>query len=139
MPALTRPPNSSPASSAFNPLAAAAAPEENAPEKADVALTSDLCGSGSASSRAASKAVSDVEDVFFSAREQAIFGADTQFYGWHYPPYFLFVAAPLVAWVVGRFNALIVAATRRTGSKMAPLSGGSGACANHERSPGDVI
>jgi len=29
------------------------------------------------------------------AREQAIFGADTQFYGWHYPPYFLFVAAPL--------------------------------------------
>jgi alpha-1,2-mannosyltransferase len=29
------------------------------------------------------------------AREQAIFGADTQFYGWHYPPYFLFVAAAL--------------------------------------------
>jgi alpha-1,2-mannosyltransferase len=29
------------------------------------------------------------------AREQAIFGAATQFYGWHYPPYFLFVAAPL--------------------------------------------
>ncbi|MGB6654204.1 MAG: glycosyltransferase family 87 protein [Xanthobacteraceae bacterium] len=29
------------------------------------------------------------------AREQAIFGASTQFYGWHYPPYFLFVAAPL--------------------------------------------
>jgi alpha-1,2-mannosyltransferase len=28
-------------------------------------------------------------------REQAIFGASTQFYGWHYPPYFLFVAAPL--------------------------------------------
>src|SRR5580704_4914047 len=29
------------------------------------------------------------------AREQAIFGAATQFYGWHYPPYFLFVAATL--------------------------------------------
>src|SRR5579863_6814675 len=29
------------------------------------------------------------------AREQAIFGTATQFYGWHYPPYFLFIAAPL--------------------------------------------
>jgi alpha-1,2-mannosyltransferase len=29
------------------------------------------------------------------AREQSIFGASTQFYGWHYPPYFLFVAAAL--------------------------------------------
>lgn len=29
------------------------------------------------------------------AREQLIFGADTQFYGWHYPPFFLFVAAVL--------------------------------------------
>ena len=32
------------------------------------------------------------------ARERAIFGAATQFYGWHYPPYFLFVAAAL-AWM----------------------------------------
>ncbi len=32
------------------------------------------------------------------AREQAIFGATTQFYGWHYPPYFLFIAAAL-AWM----------------------------------------
>jgi alpha-1,2-mannosyltransferase len=32
------------------------------------------------------------------AREQAIFGAATQFYGWHYPPYFLFIAAAL-AWL----------------------------------------
>ena len=32
------------------------------------------------------------------AREQAIFGAATQFYGWHYPPYFLFVAVSL-AWM----------------------------------------
>ena len=29
------------------------------------------------------------------AREQAIFGASTQFYGWHYPPFFLFVAGVL--------------------------------------------
>lgn len=29
------------------------------------------------------------------AREQAIFGAETPFYGWHYPPFLLFVAAPL--------------------------------------------
>src|SRR6187455_2493694 len=29
------------------------------------------------------------------AREQAIFGEKTPFYGWHYPPFFLFVAAAL--------------------------------------------
>ncbi len=29
------------------------------------------------------------------AREQALFGKATPFYGWHYPPYFLFVAALL--------------------------------------------
>jgi alpha-1,2-mannosyltransferase len=29
------------------------------------------------------------------AREQAIFGAQTPFYGWHYPPFFLFIAAAL--------------------------------------------
>jgi hypothetical protein len=29
------------------------------------------------------------------AREQQIFGAGTPIYGWHYPPYFLFVAAAL--------------------------------------------
>jgi hypothetical protein len=29
------------------------------------------------------------------AREQAIFGPDTQIYGWHYPPFLLFVAAAL--------------------------------------------
>src|SRR6202166_5234845 len=32
------------------------------------------------------------------ARERSIFGEATQFYGWHYPPYFLFVAAA-VAWM----------------------------------------
>ena len=26
------------------------------------------------------------------AREQALFGKATPFYGWHYPPYFLFIA-----------------------------------------------
>jgi hypothetical protein len=29
------------------------------------------------------------------AREREIFGAATPFYGWHYPPFFLFVATPL--------------------------------------------
>ena len=29
------------------------------------------------------------------AREQSIFGAATPFYGWHYPPYFLFIAGAL--------------------------------------------
>jgi alpha-1,2-mannosyltransferase len=29
------------------------------------------------------------------AREKEIFGAGTPFYGWHYPPFFLFIAAPL--------------------------------------------
>src|SRR5487761_917916 len=29
------------------------------------------------------------------AREQTLFGANTQFYGWHYPPYFLFIAGAL--------------------------------------------
>ena len=44
------------------------------------------------------------------AREQALFGKATPFYGWHYPPYFLFVAsllaempygAALTAWQAG--------------------------------------
>src|SRR5438270_9839053 len=29
------------------------------------------------------------------AREQAIFGANTPFYGWHYPPFFLAIAVAL--------------------------------------------
>jgi alpha-1,2-mannosyltransferase len=29
------------------------------------------------------------------ARERALFGEATQFYGWHYPPFFLFIAAAL--------------------------------------------
>ncbi len=31
------------------------------------------------------------------SREQAIFGVATPFYGWHYPPFFLLLAAPLAA------------------------------------------
>src|SRR6202451_556440 len=42
--------------------------------------------------------VAPFDSVQQYAREQAIFGASTQFYGWHYPPYFLFVAAAL-AWM----------------------------------------
>ena len=43
-------------------------------------------------------AVAPFDSVQQFAREQAIFGKATQFYGWHYPPYFLFVAAAL-AWM----------------------------------------
>ena len=31
------------------------------------------------------------------AQEQALFGAQTPFYGWHYPPYFLLLAQPLAS------------------------------------------
>ena len=43
-------------------------------------------------------AVAAFDPVQQFARERAIFGDATQFYGWHYPPYFLFVAAAL-AWL----------------------------------------
>src|SRR5262245_36517467 len=51
------------------------------------------------------------------AREQAIFGPDTPFYGWHYPPFFLFVAAglallpyglALAAWQIATFLLYLV-------------------------------
>jgi len=45
------------------------------------------------------------------SREQEIFGADTQFYGWHYPPFFLFVAAPLALLPYGLALAVWQAAT----------------------------
>ena len=35
------------------------------------------------------------------AREKAIFGPATQFYGWHYPPFFLGLAAPLATMPYG--------------------------------------
>jgi hypothetical protein len=44
-------------------------------------------------------------------REQALFGADTPFYGWHYPPFFLFVAAPLALMPYGLALAVWQAAT----------------------------
>jgi alpha-1,2-mannosyltransferase len=34
-------------------------------------------------------------------REQAIFGSDTQFYGWHYPPFFLGLAGLLATMPIG--------------------------------------
>ena len=42
--------------------------------------------------------VAPFDSVQQFARERSIFGEATQFYGWHYPPYFLFVAAAL-AWM----------------------------------------
>jgi hypothetical protein len=34
------------------------------------------------------------------ARQQEIFGANTPFHGWHYPPFFLFIAlAPAIAFL----------------------------------------
>ena len=41
------------------------------------------------------KAALPFDPVSQHARERQIFGAATPFYGWHYPPFFLFVAAPL--------------------------------------------
>jgi len=71
------------------------------------------------------------------AREQAIFGAATPFYGWHYPPYFLFVAGALakmpyglalVVWQAGTLAlylfaiwAIVAASTRTAGRGDWPL------------------
>ena len=45
------------------------------------------------------------------AREKAIFGASTPFYGWHYPPFFLFVAAALALLPYGAALAVWVTTT----------------------------
>jgi hypothetical protein len=45
------------------------------------------------------------------AREQAIFGASTPFYGWHYPPYFLFIAGALAKMPYGLALAVWQAST----------------------------
>ncbi len=45
------------------------------------------------------------------ARERAIFGDTTPFYGWHYPPYFLFVASALALMPYGLALAVWQAAT----------------------------
>src|SRR4029077_8022678 len=69
------------------------------------------------------------------AREQAIFGANTPFYGWHYPPFFLAVAAALalmpyqlalIVWqgvTLGLYLLAIRAIT--LGALLSPLWGGS--------------
>jgi alpha-1,2-mannosyltransferase len=45
------------------------------------------------------------------AREQSIFGAATPFYGWHYPPYFLFIAGALAKMRYGAALAVWQAST----------------------------
>jgi alpha-1,2-mannosyltransferase len=45
------------------------------------------------------------------ARQREIFGADAPFYGWHYPPYFLFVAAALALMPYGLALAVWLATT----------------------------
>jgi hypothetical protein len=65
-------------------------------------------------------------------RQQEIFGKSTQFYSWHYPPYFLLLAAPLamlpyslglVLWQVGTL-ALYLFAIRAILMSFAPAGGG---------------
>jgi Glycosyltransferase family 87 len=65
-------------------------------------------------------------------RQQKIFGENTQFYSWHYPPYFLLVAAPLamlpytvglILWQVVTF-ALYLLAIRAVLRSLTPADGG---------------
>ena len=58
------------------------------------------------------KAAAPFDPALQHAREQAIFGQDTPFYGWHYPPFLLFVAGTfalvpyglaLAAWQIATF------------------------------------
>ena len=41
------------------------------------------------------RAAAPFDPATHHARQQEIFGANTPFYGWHYPPFFLFIAAAL--------------------------------------------
>ena len=70
------------------------------------------------------------------AREQAIFGASTPFYGWHYPPFFLGLAAALallpyqlalIAWQGATLLLYLLAirAIVALGAQPSPLWGGS--------------
>jgi len=78
------------------------------------------------------------------AREQAIFGASTPFYGWHYPPFFLFIAAvlallpylPALAVWQGATLALYLAAIRAI-LLIPPLKGEGGSARSAE--PGGVM
>ncbi|HEX3550859.1 MAG TPA: ABC transporter ATP-binding protein, partial [Candidatus Elarobacter sp.] len=45
----------------------------------------------------------------------------------------LFIAAPVIAWIVGKFNALIVAGTKRAQSRIADLSSNLAEVLNNER------
>lgn len=63
------------------------------------------------------------------AREQAIFGVKTPFYGWHYPPFFLFVAdalaglpyiPALLLWQGASFSLYLFALSRLTRAGPAP-------------------
>jgi hypothetical protein len=57
------------------------------------------------------QAAAPFDPVLQQRREQALFGADTPFYGWHYPPFFLFIAAPLAFMPYGLALAVWQAAT----------------------------
>jgi glycosyl transferase family 87 len=72
------------------------------------------------------------------AREQAIFGPDTPFYGWHYPPFFLFVAAglallpyalALAVWQIATF--LLYLVSIRAILAAAPTGSGTNDDTNH--------
>ena len=73
------------------------------------------------------------------AREQAIFGAKTPFYGWHYPPFFLFIAGllalmpytlALAVWQVATLALylLMLRAVLSAGRAEARTPTGSGCC-----------
>ena len=57
------------------------------------------------------KAAAAFDPAPHHAREQEIFGAGTPFYGWHYPPFFLFVAAALATMPYGLALAIWQATT----------------------------
>jgi hypothetical protein len=79
------------------------------------------------------RAEAPFDPTFQHAREQAIFGERTPFYGWHYPPFFLLVAAGLalmpfmlaLAIWQGATLALYLAGIRAV-LCVAPSSGGDG-------------
>src|SRR5262249_40092757 len=54
---------------------------------------SDVYAAGTLADRGHADAAFDPPHHF--AEERALFGRNTPFYGWHYPPFFLLVAAPL--------------------------------------------
>jgi alpha-1,2-mannosyltransferase len=70
---------------------------------------SDVYAAGSYVAEGRAEAPFDLARQY--AREQAIFGEATPFYGWHYPPYFLFVAGALAKLPYGLALALWQAVT----------------------------